>query len=80
MVSFEFINLLIHPYLSHYTNNSPVLMLSALVIIGAMLIPLRHRIEKWVIEKMIEKNKRVRLAAAKKTIASIEGDLSKGDV
>jgi tetratricopeptide (TPR) repeat protein len=73
LISFEFINLIIHPYLSHYTNDSPFLMLSALVVIGAMLIPLHHRIEKWVIEKMIEKNKRIRLTAAKKIIASIEG-------
>jgi tetratricopeptide (TPR) repeat protein len=80
LVSFEFINLIIHPYLSHYTNDSPVLMLSALVIIGAMLIPLHHRVEKWVVEKMIERNKRIRLTTAKKIIASIEGDSSKGDV
>jgi len=80
LVSFEFINLIIHPYLSHYTNDSPFLMLSALVIIGAMLIPLHHRIEKWVIEKMIEKNKRIRLTAAKKIIASIEGHTKEGDV
>lgn len=72
LVGFEFINLAIHPYLSHYTNDSPVLMLSALVIIGAMLIPMHHKIEKWVIEKMVEKNKAVRLAAARKTIEQLE--------
>jgi tetratricopeptide (TPR) repeat protein len=80
LVSFEFIDLIIHPYLSYYTNDSPLLMLLALVIIGALLIPLHHRIEKWVIEKMIEKNKRIRLTTAKKIIASIEGDVSKEDV
>lgn len=57
LVSFEFINLVVHPYLSQYTNDSPVLMLSALVVMGALLIPLHHRIEKWVVEKMVEKNK-----------------------
>jgi len=72
LVSFEFINLIIHPYLSSYTNDSPILMLCALVIIGAMLIPLHHKIEKWVIEKMVEKNKAIRLAAAKKTIEKLE--------
>jgi tetratricopeptide (TPR) repeat protein len=80
LVSFEFIDLIVHPYLSYYTDDSPLLMLSALVIIGALLIPLHHRIEKWVIEKMIEKNKRIRLTTAKKIIASIEGDVSKEDV
>jgi tetratricopeptide (TPR) repeat protein len=72
LIGFEFINLAIHPYLSHYTNDSPVLMLSALVIIGALLIPMHHKIEKWVIEKMVEKNKAVRLAAARKTIEQLE--------
>ena len=72
LVSFEFINLIIHPYLSGYTNDSPILMLGALVIISAMLIPLHHKIEKWVIEKMVEKNKTIRLAAARKTIEKLE--------
>src|SRR5205085_9141466 len=35
---FEFINLFIHPYLSHATNDSPVLMLGVLIAIGALLI------------------------------------------
>jgi tetratricopeptide (TPR) repeat protein len=72
LVSFEFINLIINPYLSSYTNDSPILMLCALVIISALLIPLHHRIEKWVIEKMIEKNKFIRLAAARKTIEKLD--------
>jgi len=37
-----------------------------------MLIPLHHKIEKWIIEKMVEKNKAIRLAAAKKTIETLE--------
>ena len=72
LVSFEFINLVIHPYLSRYTNDSPILMLCALVIIGAMLIPLHHKIEKWIIEKMVKKNTAIRLAAARKTIEKLE--------
>lgn len=74
LIIFEFINLIIHPYLAYWTNDSPVLMLLTLVIIGAMLIPLHHRIEKWIIEKMVQKNKRVRLINAKKIIASMESD------
>ena len=37
------------------------------------------RIEKWVIGKMVEKNKRVRLTAAKKIIASMEGEENRED-
>jgi tetratricopeptide (TPR) repeat protein len=70
---FEFINLFIHPYLSHATNDSPVLMLVVLIAIGALLIPLHHRLEKWITKIMVEKNKKIRLEAAKKTIQQLEG-------
>ena len=72
LVSFDFINLIFHPYLSDYANDSPVLMLCALVILSAVLVPLHHKIEKWVIDKMVEKNKAIRLAAARKTIDKLE--------
>ena len=72
LIVFEFINLLIHPLLDKKTNHSPVLMLVVLVIIASLLIPLHHQMEKWIKEKMIEKNKRIRLAAAKKTIEKLE--------
>jgi hypothetical protein len=76
LVVFEFINLLIHPALERITNHSPVLMLLILVCIAALLIPLHHRLEKWVTHKFVEKNKRIRLAAAKRTIEKLEGNVS----
>ena len=72
LIVFEFINLLIHPWLASFTHESPVLMLLVLVLIASLLIPLHHRLEKWIKEKMIEKNKKIRLEAAKKTIAKLE--------
>ncbi|MHB1179851.1 MAG: tetratricopeptide repeat protein [Daejeonella sp.] len=69
---FEFINLFIHPYLAHATNDSPVLMLLVLIVIGAMLVPLHHKLEKWMTGIMVQKNKKIRLDAAKKTIATLE--------
>ena len=69
---FEFINLFIHPYLAHATNDSPVLMLMILIVIGAMLVPLHHKLEKWITKIMVEKNKKIRLESAKNTIASLE--------
>ena len=74
LVVFEFLNLLLHPFLERITNHSPVLMLLALVCIAALLVPLHHRVEKWAIAKLVEKNKKIRLAAAKKTISKLEGD------
>ena len=69
---FEFINLLIHPFLERVTHHSPLLMLLALVAIASLLIPMHHKIEKWIKDKMTEKNKTIRLEHAKKTIENLE--------
>jgi tetratricopeptide (TPR) repeat protein len=74
LIVFEFLNLLLHPFLERITNHSPVLMLLALVCIAALLVPLHHRLEKWSTKKLVEKNKAIRLAAAKKTIERLEGN------
>lgn len=72
LIVFEFLNLLLHPFLERITNHSPVLMLLALVFIAALLVPLHHRVEKWATAKLVEKNKQIRLANAKKTIEELE--------
>jgi tetratricopeptide (TPR) repeat protein len=66
LTAFEFINLLIHPYLGELTHHSPVLMLVTLVIIAALLVPLHHRIEHWMTDIMLEKNRKAKLNALKK--------------
>ena len=68
LVVFEFLNLLLHPFLERITHHSPVLMLLALVCIAALLVPLHHKLEKWATHKLVAKNKAIRLASAKKTI------------
>lgn len=72
LIVFEFINLLIHPLLERVTHHNPMLMLLALVALASLLIPLHHRLEKWIKIKMTEKNKGIRLANAKKTIEELE--------
>ncbi|MBC7937469.1 MAG: tetratricopeptide repeat protein [Rhizobacter sp.] len=72
LIIFEFLNLLLHPFLERITHHSPVLMLLGLVCIAALLVPLHHKIEKWATAKLIEKNKQIRLAAAKRTIEQLE--------
>ena len=72
LVVFEFLNLLLHPFLERITHHSPVLMLLALVCIAALLVPLHHKLEKWATHKLVEKNKQIRLASAKKTIEELE--------
>ena len=73
LVVFEFINLLIHPFLEKVTHHSPVLMLLVLVCIAALLVPGHHKLEQWASAKLVQKNKQIRLAAAKKTIEQLEG-------
>jgi tetratricopeptide (TPR) repeat protein len=74
LLVFEFINLLIHPWLEAITNHSPALMLLILVCIAALLIPLHHRIEHWITHKVVAKNRVLRLAAAKRIVARLEGE------
>ncbi len=71
LIVFEFLNLLLHPFLERITYHSPVLMLLALVCIAAFLVPIHHKLEKWATGKLVEKNKQIRLAAAKKTIKQL---------
>lgn len=72
LIVFEFLNLLLHPFLERVTHHSPLLMLLALVCIAALLVPLHHKLEKWATAKLVEKNKAIRLAEAKKTIEKLE--------
>ena len=72
LLVFEFINLYIHPYLAHATNHSPLPMLLVMVCIASLLVPIHHWMEKWITHKLVEKNNKIRLAAAKKTIATLE--------
>ncbi|MFZ6025766.1 MAG: hypothetical protein ACOYVG_15085 [Bacteroidota bacterium] len=75
LIVFEFLNLLLHPFLEKITHHSPVLMLLALVCIAALLVPLHHKVKKWATVKLVEKNKQIRLAAAKKTIQQLDTKL-----
>lgn len=72
LLVFEFLNLVLHPFLGKITHHTPVLMLLGLVCVGALLVPLHHRIEKLAIEKLTTKNTEIRLARARKTIEELE--------
>jgi hypothetical protein len=72
LIIFEFVNLLIHPFLANITHHSPVLMLLVMVLIASILIPIHHRLEKWIKLKMTNKNKMIRLSAAKKMLRELE--------
>ena len=72
LIVFEFINLLLHPYLGEFVHHSPILMLCLMVFIAALLIPLHHKLEHWITNKLVDKNTQIRLTAAKRTIEAVE--------
>ncbi len=76
LITFEFVNLLLHPLLERITHHSQVLMLLALAAIAALLVPLHHNLEKWITSKLVEKNKKIRLEKAKKIIEESESGKS----
>lgn len=72
LIVFEFFNLLLHPFLESITNHSTLYMLLAMVCIASLLVPMHHKIEKWATTTLIEKNKKIRLANAKRTIEELD--------
>jgi hypothetical protein len=55
LLVFEFTALFIHPYIEKWTHHSPVFMLLILVGIASVLVPLHHRMEKVIKEKLAHK-------------------------
>ncbi|MBK8600402.1 MAG: hypothetical protein IPN80_07455 [Flavobacterium sp.] len=68
LIVFEFINLLIHPFLEKITHHSPILILLALVIIAGVLVPLHHKVEHLLVSKLVEKNKNFKMRKAAEII------------
>lgn len=72
LIVFEFINLLLHPLIGNITHHSPLLMLGAMVCVAALIIPVHHRLEQFIVHKLIDKNKKIRLEAAKKIVETLD--------
>ncbi len=53
LILFEYLTLLLHPYVAELTHHTPVLEILIFVSIAAVLIPAHHRVEHWLIEKLI---------------------------
>lgn len=52
LLLFEFLILLLHPPIGELTHHNKVLELLMLVVIGAGLVPLHHRLEHLLIERL----------------------------
>lgn len=49
LILFEFLTLLLHPYVKEITHHTPVYEMLIFVSIAAILIPTHHRVEQWLI-------------------------------
>ena len=74
LVVFEYFYILVDPYVVKITNESPLWMLLCLLLIAVILEPIHNRIEHWITHKVIMKNKKLKLEAAKKTVARLENE------
>jgi tetratricopeptide (TPR) repeat protein len=52
LLLFEYLTLFLHPFVVELTNHTPILEMLIFVTIAGFLIPLHHRLEKWLITKL----------------------------
>jgi len=78
LLVFEFLNLIFHGFIAKITHHSPIWMLLIMVALASVLIPFHHKIEHWVSDKVVAKNKRILIAAAKRTLEKLEGTADVG--
>ena len=52
LMLFEFISLLLHPYIEKFTKHDAVYMYLVSLIIASLLVPLHHKLEGWVKSKL----------------------------
>jgi hypothetical protein len=81
LITFEFIDLLVHPNLAHFTHDSPFLILLCMVMIAALLVPIHHYPDGKVTHQLVEKNKRLKIAAARMLLEKYdhETELKQGE-
>lgn len=59
LILFEFLTLLLHPTVKELTHHTPVYEMMIFVAIAAILIPTHHRIEHWLIQKLVRNRENV---------------------
>lgn len=74
LLVFELLNLFLHPYIGSLTHETPILQLLIAVALASILIPLHHKLQHLLTHQMVIKNKRLRLAAAERTVAKLKED------
>lgn len=55
LLLFEYLTLLLHPFVLEITNHTPVFEIIIFVCIAAILVPAHHKIQNWLIERITHK-------------------------
>ncbi|MEO6733503.1 MAG: tetratricopeptide repeat protein [Ferruginibacter sp.] len=56
LLLFEYITLLLHPFIAEKSHHSPLIEIVIFVAIAAIITPSHHKIEHWLINKLTELN------------------------
>lgn len=56
LLFFEYITLLLHPFIAEKSHHSPLIEIVVFVAIAAIITPSHHKIEHWLIEKLTQFN------------------------
>jgi hypothetical protein len=56
LLFFEYITLLLHPYIAEKSHHSPIIEIVIFVAIAAIITPAHHRIQHWLLKKLAEYN------------------------
>ncbi len=72
LILFEFLNLLLHPYIEAWTHHSPVLSLLILAGLAILFIPIQKKLRSWLHQSLIEKNKLAKESYTKRYLKNQE--------
>jgi tetratricopeptide (TPR) repeat protein len=56
LLFFEYITLLLHPFIAEKSHHSPIVEIVIFVAIAAIITPAHHRIQHWLLKKLAEYN------------------------
>ena len=56
LLFFEYITLLLHPFIAEKSHHSPIIEIVIFVAIAAIITPAHHRIQHWLLKKLAEYN------------------------
>jgi tetratricopeptide (TPR) repeat protein len=56
LLFFEYITLLLHPFIAEKSHHSPIIEIVVFVAIAAIITPAHHRIQHWLLKKLAEYN------------------------